>query len=83
MSLLSDVDAGEVIIHKEDHVAEVSKIFKWYKQDFGSQEHLFPWLVQYLSGSSKSDLQELLDTVGAKRIHVKYRHYDWALNSQE
>lgn len=81
MSLLSD--AGEVIIHKDECVAEVSKIFKWYKQDFGPQEHLFPWLVQYLSGSSKADLQELLDTVGAKHIHVKYRHYDWALNSQE
>ncbi len=81
--LLLMSDAGEVIIHKDECVAEVSKIFKWYKQDFGPQERLFPWLVQYLSGSSKADLQELLDTVGAKHIHVKYRHYDWALNSQE
>lgn len=74
--------AGEVVIHKDAQVAEISKIFKWYKQDFGSREELLPWLVHFLAGSSKSDLQELLDHVGPKNIRIKYRYYDWALNSQ-
>ena len=75
--------AGEVIVHKEARIVELSKIFKWYKQDFGPPEQLLPWLLPYLSHSVKAELQELLDTVGPKRIKVKYRHYDWALNSPE
>ena len=71
------------MIKKEAQTAEISKIFKWYKQDFGSQEQLLPWLLQYLSGSSKADLQVLLSAVGAKRIKITYRHYDWSLNSQD
>ncbi|KAL3141127.1 hypothetical protein ABBQ38_003478 [Trebouxia sp. C0009 RCD-2024] len=74
---------GEVIVHKEAKTVELSKIFKWYKQDFGPPHQLFPWLLPYLPPSAKADLQELLNTVGSKHIKVKYRHYDWALNSPE
>ncbi|KAL3162490.1 hypothetical protein ABBQ32_010153 [Trebouxia sp. C0010 RCD-2024] len=74
---------GEVIFHKEAKTVELSKIFKWYKQDFGPPHQLFPWLLPYLPPSAKADLQELLNTVGSKHIKVKYRHYDWALNSPE
>ena len=80
---MSMMSAGEVIVHREAKTLELSKIFKWYKQDFGPPEELLPWLLPYLSDSSKADLQDLLSTVGPKHIKVKYRHYDWALNSQE
>ena len=75
--------SGEVVVKKEAQTAEISKIFKWYKQDFGPQEQLLQWLPQYLSGSSKTELQDLLSTVGAKHIRLTYRHYDWSLNSQD
>lgn len=74
-------DAGEVIVHKHDKLVEMSKIFKWYKQDFGPAEQLFPWLVQYLTGATKQDFQHLLDTVGPAGIKVTYRQYDWSINS--
>ena len=75
------MDAGEVVVHKGSKVVEMSKIFKWYKQDFGPPEVLFPWIVQHLTGTHKQDLQHLLDTVGPTGIKVKYRHYDWSINS--
>lgn len=75
--------AGELIVHKEAKTVELSKIFKWYKQDFGPPEKLLPWLLPYLSASPKAELQDLLETVGPKQIKVKYKHYDWALNSQD
>lgn len=52
-----------------------------YKQDFPPKQELFPWLTQYLSGSSKQDLQHLIDTIGSSDINVRYRHYDWSLNT--
>lgn len=77
------MSAGEVIVHKEAKTVELSKIFKWYKQDFGPLEKLLSWLLPYLSDSPKAELQDLLNTVDPKQIKVKYRHYDWALNSQD
>ena len=76
------MSAGEVVVHKDAKTLELSKIFKWYKQDFGPPEELLPWLLPYLSDSPKADLQDLLSTEGPKHIKVKYKHYDWALNSQ-
>lgn len=75
--------AGEVIVHQQAKTVELSKIFKWYKQDFGPPEQLLPWLLPYLSTFARNALQELLSEAGAKNIKIKYRHYDWALNSQD
>ena len=75
------VIAGEVTVHRDAMVVEMSKIFKWYKQDFGPAEELMPWLVQHLTGPAKQDLQHLLATVGPSGIKVKYRDYDWSINS--
>ena len=68
-------------MHRGAQVVEMSKIFKWYKQDFGPAEELMPWLVQRLTGPAKQDLQYLLDTAGPAGIKVKYRDYDWSINS--
>lgn len=73
--------AGEVIVHRDNKELEMSKIFKWYKQDFGSAKALLPWLVQYLTGTRNENLQYLLDTVGPTGLKISYRDYDWSINS--
>ena len=60
---------------------QLSQIFKWYQEDFGSdQRQVLSFLCGLMSdGDKKQRLQQLLD--GQGRIKVKYMTYNWAINS--
>lgn len=60
-----------------------SQIFKWYAGDFGPPDQLLPWLLQYLTKDTAASLQHLLSTAGPANIMLRYRDYDWSLNSAD
>lgn len=73
--------AGEVSLEPADRSITLSKIFKWYKQDFGPPEEMLPWLRQYLSPDKQQQLVAMLSDPGATNIKLVYKEYDWGLNS--
>ena len=64
--LINDPDFVRI---REDKV-ELSKIFKWYRQDFESAGGLIPFINGYRSMPLDED------------ISVGFYHYDWSLNQQ-
>ena len=59
------------------------QIFKWYASDFGPPDQLLPWLLQYLTKDTAASLQHLLSTAGPANIMLRYKDYDWSLNSAD
>ncbi len=57
----------------EDGKLHVSRIFKWFAEDF--PEGVIPFVLRFARG----DLRERLNAAG-DRISVRYLDYDWSLN---
>jgi hypothetical protein len=53
----------------------VSKIFKWFAQDFNKE------IVGFFSKYAKGDLKKELES-NKNKIKVKYLDYDWSLNGK-
>jgi hypothetical protein len=53
----------------------VSRIFKWFKEDF--KDDIVGFFREYAQG----DLKEGLDS-NREKIRVKYLSYDWSLNGK-
>ncbi len=58
----------------EDKTLYVTKIFKWFSEDFN--DDVVGFVRRYAQGDFKSKLQELGD-----EVRVKYLDYDWSLNN--
>jgi hypothetical protein len=73
----SFINSPQVKIVFEEKTILVSKIFKWYKTDFGgSDSALIDLILEYLDeGEKKTFLQENRD-----KIQIRYQPYDWNLN---
>lgn len=55
---------------------QVSKIYKWYQEDFGGNENaLYSHLIQYAAPELKARLMD----AKAQKADIDY-HYDWSLN---
>ena len=61
----------------ENGALQVSRIFKWYKKDFPAE------LAAYLEGYADPPLAGQLRQASAESYPVRYRKYDWSLNSVE
>lgn len=57
----------------------LSKLFKWYGMDFGSQDDLLHWLLDFVDEDARVSLERLLKSQSA--IKLKYKDYDWGQNS--
>jgi hypothetical protein len=57
----------------EDNELYVSRIFKWFSEDFN--EDVFGFFLTYATGNLKKELE-----AKSERINVKYLEYDWSLN---
>jgi len=57
----------------EDNELYVSRIFKWFSEDFN--DDVFGFFLKYATGNLKQELESKLD-----RIVVQYLAYDWSLN---
>ena len=73
----SFINSPQVKIVPEEGVISVSRIFKWYKSDFGgSDSALIDLLLKFLdNGEHKTFLRENRDS-----IRIRYQAYDWNLN---
>ncbi|NIO03294.1 MAG: DUF547 domain-containing protein [Proteobacteria bacterium] len=70
------INSKEVEIIPEGKILRISRIFKWYRPDFGRRDDLVQFLIRYLdAGEKKEFLQN-----NANRIRIRYNHYDWSLN---
>ncbi len=54
----------------------VSKIFRWFEEDFGGEKGVVDFIRRYATGDLKVRLERLGDMV-----HLKYLDYDWSLNA--
>jgi Protein of unknown function, DUF547 len=59
----------------EDNELYVSKIFKWFSEDFN--DDVFGFFLSYTTGDLKKELE-----AKSNRIKVKYLPYDWSLNTR-
>jgi len=57
----------------EDNELYVSRIFKWFSEDFN--DDVFGFFLKYTTGNLKKELE-----AKSERINVKYLQYDWSLN---
>lgn len=71
--------AGDIEIDIAGKEMTMSKIFKWYGLDFGTQTQMLHWLHGYLPEQKRQDLNELLKA--PSDIRLSHRPYDWDTNS--
>ncbi|ELT91929.1 hypothetical protein CAPTEDRAFT_216457 [Capitella teleta] len=66
-------------MQKEIHV---SKIFQWYRIDFGGNDvEAIRWTLPFLAADKRKDLKSLLHTLEERgMVDISYRKYDWNLN---
>lgn len=73
----------EVSMFTEVDEIWLSKIFQWYREDFGKDDmEVIKWTVPYLDQKRQDRAHILmfkLDKMG--QVDVKYNEYDWKLNS--
>lgn len=68
-------------VDAENNQVRLSRIFKWYREDFGGNDkETVKWVYDHMGdGAKKTDLKQVLD---AEQLKVTYMHYDWSVNSQ-
>ena len=70
------INSEEVTVDQEDNKLRLSKIFKWYGDDFGGKEDLIAFITKY---RYDADEKAFLAT-NLKQLHLAYHDYDWSLN---
>eukprot|EP00240_Pyramimonas_obovata_P000549 CAMPEP_0118922860 /NCGR_PEP_ID=MMETSP1169-20130426/1626_1 /TAXON_ID=36882 /ORGANISM="Pyramimonas obovata, Strain CCMP722" /LENGTH=537 /DNA_ID=CAMNT_0006863787 /DNA_START=279 /DNA_END=1892 /DNA_ORIENTATION=+ len=76
---------SEVKVDTESRTVTLSKIFKWYSVDFGTnQSEILQWTLPYLADDKAATLKAMLEdeASGGGAITVAYSEYDWGLNSK-
>lgn len=78
LELVTDgfINSEEVIVEEESKKLRVSRIFEWYKDDFGGREGVLSLIIKYRYDPEEKDF--LKKAVGDLRI--VYNDYDWSLN---
>ncbi|CAF0838073.1 unnamed protein product [Rotaria sp. Silwood1] len=73
---------SEVDIIPENNEIHLSKLFLWYRNDFGrSETDVLRWIIKYIDEPKQSLLKTLLDRQCTKdNLHISYKIYDWMLN---
>ncbi|CAH8356764.1 unnamed protein product [Eruca vesicaria subsp. sativa] len=69
----------EVVLDKR--VVHLSRIIKWYKDDFSEEKKLLKWIMSYVDANIAGLLTHLLGEDGGGSVHIVYQDYDWSINS--
>jgi hypothetical protein len=78
LDLVADafINSEEVTVEQEDNKLRLSRIFKWYEDDFGGKEDVIAFITKYrYDPDEKAFLARNLE-----QLHVAYNDYDWSLN---
>eukprot|EP01018_Ginkgo_biloba_P009142 Gb_19671 [translate_table: standard] len=67
-----------IIIDIEKGTVHLSKLLKWFSADFGQQNEILNWVMDYLDAPKAGLLSHILNNKGP--IDVVYQNYDWSLN---
>jgi len=70
------INSSEVVIMPEKNEILLSRIFKWYKNDYGGRKNMIGYLLKHLKADYKTEY--LRNNPG--RIKIGYLPYDWNLN---
>ena len=71
-------DGVEVDILKREIC--LSKIFHWYKNDFGgSNDSIIKWIISHMSPGNKCS--QLKDLLNSQMFKISYQSYNWDLNT--
>lgn len=70
--------ATDVKISLEENTLYLSSIFKWFASDFGGREGIVDFVLSHLS----DEVEILWLSKAHSRVTLRYRPYDWSLNSQ-
>jgi hypothetical protein len=75
----SFINSSQVKILPQEETVLISKIFKWYKTDFGGNDSaLIDFLLDFLDeGEKKAFLRQQRD-----KVRIRYQPYDWNLNQE-
>jgi len=77
LAAMSFINSPQVKILLQEETILISRIFKWYRADFGgSREAIVNMLLNFLDEGEKKDF---LKKTG-DRIRIRYQPYDWNLN---
>ena len=77
LAATSFINSPQVVILPHENMVFLSRIFKWYKRDFGGNDlALFDILLTYLDEGEKKNF--LMEHRG--RVRIKYQPYNWSLN---
>ena len=76
LASLSFINGPGVKFLKESKTILLSRIFKWYKGDFGGMEGVMDLLLRYLDpGEAKEAISQ-----EREQLAIRFEPYDWALN---
>lgn len=77
LAAMSFINSDQVRLYPEENTLLISRIFKWYKMEFGGNDRaLLDTIFKFLDGGEKKNfLKQYRD-----RICLKYQPYDWNLN---
>jgi hypothetical protein len=74
---MSFINSPQVKIFPQEETILISRIFKWYRADFGgSREAILNTLLNFLDEGEKKDFLKK----HRHRIRIGYQPYDWNLN---
>ncbi|MEF9438220.1 MAG: DUF547 domain-containing protein [Candidatus Mariimomonas ferrooxydans] len=77
MSVKRFFNSGGAIVDRTNNRVSLSRIFKWYKSEFGKdQNERLQFIAPYMS--NRDDRKFLMEN--GKGIKIKYQAYDWSLN---
>ncbi|KFK38557.1 hypothetical protein AALP_AA3G129100 [Arabis alpina] len=67
----------EVVLDKR--TIHISRIIKWYKEDFNEEKKMLKWIMSYIDANKAGLLTHLLGDRGGY-VHIVYQDYDWSIN---
>lgn len=70
------LNSSEAIIIPEEKRILISRIFRWYKRDFGGKSGILNFVKRYILDDDK---RFFLEKAG-KKVGIDYLYYDWHLN---
>ncbi|KAJ4885754.1 glutaredoxin-related [Raphanus sativus] len=72
---------GGIKVVLDKRVVHLSRIIKWYKEDFSEGKKLLKWIMSYVDANKAGLLTHLLGEDGGGYVHIVYQDYDWSINS--